>query len=89
MTEPLVLRGDLWLRCQEGGFANDAFVFEVREPEDMIEILAGVITNLHLGDLELDDIVAEHFGAERISPSGNRHIGLVRITIERLWDELT
>ena len=87
ITEPLILSGDLWLRCQEGGFASDAFVFKEREPEDMVEILVGVLTNLHLGELELDDAVAEHFGAKRIRPPGDRHIGLVRITIKRLREE--
>ena len=82
--EPLVIEGDLWLRCQEGGFADDAFVFAVVEDPSTLAQLARVLTNIHIGDDGLDDIVAEHFGAQREKPIGDRHIGNVRITIEKV-----
>ena len=76
MTEAFVIEGDLWLCSQEGGNAADAF---------------------EIDDKDLDDIVAGHFGAVRKYASrddwferakwvhnGDRHIGKVRITIERL-----
>jgi len=64
MLSILKLKGDLWLYCQEGGFADDALVLK--------------------GEGSLDDLIAEHFGIERQMPSGDRHVGWVRITIERL-----
>ena len=82
MSEAFVIEGNLWLCSQEGGFAADAF---------------------EVDDKDLDDIVADHFGAARKGlPAnayarenwgvkwehvGDRHIGNVRITIERLSDE--
>ena len=39
-----------------------------------------------LDDKDLDDLVAEHFGIEREQYTGNRPIGRVRITIEKLSD---
>jgi hypothetical protein len=83
-TEPFVIEGDLWLNCQEGGLADDAFVIREREPDGFVEKLASTVTNLHIGTIGLDDAVAEHFGAERIAHYGDRHIGHVRITIERI-----
>ena len=77
MVKPLVLEGDLWLRCQEGGYADDAFVFVVVEDPSTIAQLARVLTNLHIGDDRLDDIVAGHFGAKREKPIGDRHIAPV------------
>ena len=84
MTEPFVVEGDLWLYCQEGGFADDAFVLRDSEPDDLYERLANVVSNSHIGSRGLDDLVAEHFGTVRQKGVGNRHIGNVRITIERL-----
>lgn len=82
--QPFVIEGDLWLRCQEGGFASDAWVLKQRELEGFTEQLGVAITNIHLGDVELDDLVVDHFGAVRQEGLGDRHIGQVRITIERL-----
>ena len=68
-----VIEGDLWLACQEGGFAADAFILkDSDEPQD---VMYGI---------DLDNAVAKHFGADRIMPMGNRHIGSVCITIERI-----
>ena len=53
--------GNLWLICQEGGFAAAAFEVDGRD---------------------LDELVMKHFDASRIMPTGNSHIGQVRITIE-------
>ena len=80
MSEAFVIEGDLWLCAQDGGV--DAF---------------------EVDDRDMDDIVADHFGAARKGlPAnayarenwgvkwehvGDRHIGNVRITIERLSEE--
>lgn len=100
MAEIFSATGNLWLLCQEGGFADDAWVFaEIKKrvlPDGHAEKhrLLDRLYNTDLDDsddcigldnvVDLDDTVAEFFGAERIMPSGNRHIGSVRITIERL-----
>jgi len=71
LNEPFAVEGDLWLVCQEGGFACDSFT--LKDENEQLPI-----------GIELDDIVADYFGAGRILPSGDRHIGQVRITIERV-----
>jgi len=81
---PFVIEGDLWLYCQESGIANDAFVIRERELEGFMEQLAAIAANTHAGVLRLDDMVTEHFEAEREEPFFNKHIGQVRITIERI-----
>jgi len=63
------IKGDLWLFCQEGGFAFDGW--ELRGGDDM-------------PDVDLADVLAQHFGVERMQYSGDRHIGLVKIIVERL-----
>lgn len=87
MTEPFVVAGDLWLYRQEGGFADDAWVLKAYEP-NFAEQLLNVVSNEHRGFGGLDDMVAEHFGIERQRPIGNRHIGRVKITIEKLDAEV-
>lgn len=77
MKAKLEMTGDLWLYCQEGGIAADAFCFHQLSKQQK-DTQASFVT------ISLDDLVAEHFGAERIMPSGNRHIGMVRITIEQI-----
>lgn len=83
---PFVIEGDLWLKCQEGGYASDAWVLQNEGVEGLtfIEWLRVATSNSHLRDVELDNKLAEHFGAEREGPPGNRHIGRVRLTVERL-----
>lgn len=76
MKAKLEMTGDLWLYCQEGGIAADAFCFHQLSKQQKT-------TQASFVTISLDDLVAAHFGAERIMPSGNRHIGIVRITIER------
>lgn len=85
MTAPLEIIGDLWLYCQEGGYADDAFVLKdlSKEPA-FVEQLLNAVSNEHIGFNSFDDLVADHFGVKRDMPSGNRHIGLVKIKIERL-----
>ena len=75
--EAFVVEGKLVLESQEGGYAFDAFLLDGKA---------------------LDDLVAKHFGVARLkavemrpdwwnSPDGtpgDRFIGRVRITIERL-----
>ena len=83
--EPFEIVGDLHLECQEGGFASDAFVIQNPNPnQDFPTQLVETITNYHPNGRELDDLVAEHFDCEREMPSGDRHVGMVRITIERI-----
>lgn len=85
MTKPFEIVGDLHLECQEGGFASDAFVIRDPNPrQDLVTQLVEIVTNLHPNGREVDDLVAEHFGCERERPSGDRHIGMVRIIIEKL-----
>lgn len=72
---PFVVVGKLWLRAQEGGNAGDDWgICQDRK--------RGCLSDLHL-----DNMVAKHFKAERIRPSGDRYIGKVRITIESLEEE--
>ena len=75
-------QGYLWLICQEGGFAEDAFGIteEVGAPSGNVAAY---------GDVDMDSLayeVANFFGAVRQLPSGYTYIGRVRITIERLED---
>jgi len=80
-----VVEGDLMLSCQEGGFADDAFVLLDMQPaKGSLAELVNTVTNLHLGSASLANLVAAYFHAERMSPTGNRYIGPVRITIEKL-----
>jgi hypothetical protein len=83
MTKPFVIEGDLVLYCQEGGFADDAFVLRKREPKG-IEEFVNAVSNEHIGYGGLDELVIDHFGLKREMPSGNTHVGWVRITIERI-----
>ena len=82
--ESFEIVGDLCLKCQEGGFADDAFVLMNPQPYHPMTRLVEIVTNLHPNAKGLDDLVAEHFDCEREMPSGDRHIGAVRITIERI-----
>ena len=83
--KPFVIEGDLHLKCQEGGFASDAFVIQDPNPQqDLVTRLVETVTNQHPNGKDLDDLVAEHFGCERETPSGDRQVGMVRITIEKI-----
>jgi len=84
-VEPFEIEGDLHLECQEGSFASDAFILQDEVPEQNFVIqLVSAATNMHPFGRELDDLVAEHFGCDQEKRSGNRHIGMVRITIEKI-----
>ena len=86
--EPFEIVGDLHLKCQEGGFADDAFILQDPNPrQDFMTQLVEAATNVHPNGRGLDDLVAEHFGCAREMPSGNRHVGHVRITIERVEEQ--
>jgi hypothetical protein len=67
-----IIQGDLLLGCQEGSYAQDGWELTVSNLDGSSSLL------------QLDDLVARHFGVEREWPSGDRRIGMVQITIERL-----
>lgn len=83
MADKFKVEGDLWLYCQEGGFADDAFVLKERDLSSFTDQLAKAVTNIHADSSSLDDMVAAHFKVDR-RLGGDRHIGRVRIMIERL-----
>ena len=79
--------GELWLMCQEGSAACDSF--ELIAPGIAPEETYGPQGNylrLPFGtqSLHLDDAVARFFDVEREPTSGDRYIGPVRVTVERL-----
>jgi len=79
--------GELWLMCQEGSAVSDSFELvslgivpeEVYGPK-------GNYLRLPFGtqSLDLADSAAAFFDVEREPTSGDRYVGPVRITIERL-----
>lgn len=70
-TSTFEIEGHLLLAWQEGDFAQDAFFLGPMRPDY---------------NVPLDDAIAEFFDVERDHGTGNRRVGRVRITVERLED---
>jgi hypothetical protein len=83
MITPYVVEGYLDLAVQEGGFAADEFNLDPLVPTTVRPYHAPWCREGKTTEYQLSEAVAQHFDAER-RRGGNRYIGKVRVTIERL-----
>jgi len=82
MVKPLVLEGKLWLECT-GIFSARSLTFSDVTPEDFE---AGRVYIL-CRPVNIANSVLEHFGDSPMTNLGDKYIGMVRITIERIERE--
>lgn len=79
---PVIKATEVRSRIEEAMLEFDPFVIE----GDLVLYWSPGGDSWCIGTLEVADLVARHFSIERAEHSGNRHVGRVRIIIEKLPD---
>ena len=78
VDEAFVVEGKLVLESQEGGYAFDAFLLDGKALEDLVAGHFGVAR------LKAADMQPDWWNSPDGASPGDRRVGRVRITIERL-----